>query len=235
MSGGVGVRVRRLPMSGPMVRALPRKTHTRRVMWPQPDYAPLANLVASFGCVGTSNKTGRSVWEAKDRNGASINAFRQGKHSIKADVTCPYGAVGDRAHVLETWAVGKCADGFKPLELHPGTWLKDNGGLWYAADDAEPSHPISPRGKWRPGRFMPGTWASRFTLRITGLRVERVQDISEDDAKAEGVEPDTGDLARWGPYKSAFAALWQSLNGPRGYGFDKNPWVWVIEFARVDA
>lgn len=158
------VRTRRLPMVGPMVRATMRdvdpKRQTRRV-------AKIPSWI---------------VQEAP--------AVSRELTSLRAAIHCPYGQPGDRLRVLETWAVGKCADGFKPLELHPGTWLKDNGGLWYAADDAVPAHPISERGKWRAGRFMPAylnTWASRITLEITGVRVERVQDISEADAIAEGL------------------------------------------------
>ena len=77
-------------------------------------------------------------------------------------------------------------------------------------------------------------WASRLTLEITGVRVERVQHIIEWDAKAEGVGTDTSEFAGYTPHKSAFAHLWQQLNGPRGYGWDQNPWVWVVEFRRAD-
>ena len=99
---------------------------------------------------------------------------------------------------------------------------------------------------WRPSIHMP-RWASRITLEITDIRVERLQEISEDDAKAEGVEPWViGDgwreyglppdveAAGTHPLRSArdsFASLWESINGPGSW--KANPWVWVIEFRRV--
>jgi hypothetical protein len=76
-------------------------------------------------------------------------------------------------------------------------------------------------------------WASRITLDLTDVRVERVQDISEEDARAEG--------ASYGrpPYQSSerewFSLLWDSINAKRGYGWDVNPWVWVLSFRRVEA
>lgn len=78
-------------------------------------------------------------------------------------------------------------------------------------------------------------WASRITLEVTGVRVERLQDISEEDASAEGVEmydSATGDVF-YGP-RDAFMALWETINGKRA-PWASNPWVWVIEFRRVQA
>jgi hypothetical protein len=63
-------------------------------------------------------------------------------------------------------------------------------------------------------------WASRITLRVTRVGVERLQSISEEDARAEGVEP----------YGHIFERLWDSINAKRGYGWDVNPWVWVVSF-----
>ncbi|MFZ5833601.1 MAG: hypothetical protein ACOY3P_26230, partial [Planctomycetota bacterium] len=85
--------------------------------------------------------------------------------------------------------------------------------------------------RWRPSIHMP-RWASRITLEITSIRVERVQAISNIDAKEEGfvdsalVFKEGGSTAR-----DAFARLWDSINAKRGYGWDKNPWVWVVAFA----
>jgi hypothetical protein len=95
------------------------------------------------------------------------------------------------------------------------------------------------RGNWRPSIHMP-RWASRITLEIVSVRVERLQDINEEDAKAEGVlpaaygEPDyTED--DYGPknHRDGFQLLWDSINGPRGYGWDVNPFVWCVEFRRI--
>lgn len=88
---------------------------------------------------------------------------------------------------------------------------------------------------FRPSIYMP-RWASRITLEITDIRVERVQDITEQDARAEGVGVLIPTEASWWipdrPYASMFRNLWESINLKRGYGWDSNPWVWVIKFAR---
>lgn len=81
---------------------------------------------------------------------------------------------------------------------------------------------------WKPSIFMP-RWASRLTLEITDVRVERLQAIDEDDARREGVKA-KGDLTG---YVGAYRELWQSLNAKRGFGWDLNPWVWVVAFNRV--
>jgi hypothetical protein len=77
-------------------------------------------------------------------------------------------------------------------------------------------------------------WASRILLEITGVRLERLQEISEADARAEGI----GTCGPGGNCKcdsARFAKLWDSINAARGYGWDANPWVWVIEFVRLAA
>ena len=105
-----------------------------------------------------------------------------------------------------------------------------------------PHRTIQDRGKWRPSIHMP-RWASRITLEITDVNVERLQEISEADAKAEGVELssalasficDTPSMRRKfkSAYVSAFCDLWESINGPGSW--DANPYVWVIEFRRVE-
>ena len=76
-------------------------------------------------------------------------------------------------------------------------------------------------------------WASRLTLEIKSVRVERVQEISEADARAEGVE--RAEATDGAPsYALGFSDLWDSINAKRGYGWDTNPWVWCIAFERVD-
>ncbi len=101
-------------------------------------------------------------------------------------------------------------------------------------------------GPWRPSIFMP-RWASRITLEVTAVRAERLQDISEDGARAEGIERQTsigparamgwkdyGGGHGWLSPIGSFASLWQSLNGRRpGCGWDANPWVWVYEFCKI--
>lgn len=83
--------------------------------------------------------------------------------------------------------------------------------------------------KWRPSIYMP-RWDSRITLEVTGIKVERLQYISETDAVAEGVETPT---IAGVTYRDKFRALWDSINAKRGYGWSQNPWVWVISFRRV--
>jgi hypothetical protein len=97
---------------------------------------------------------------------------------------------------------------------------------------------------YRHARFMP-RWASRITLELTGVRVERVQDISTADVEAEGfdvasklppvVPPGTNvEMLAWMVAQDLFAKTWDKLNGKRGFPWESNPWVWVLEFKRVD-
>lgn len=150
---------------------------------------------------------------------------------------CPYGVPGDRLWVRETWY---CDD----YRVQRGPFLEVDGAkemTVYAADgpagyeDGEP--------KWRPSIHMP-RWASRITLEVTGVRVERLQDISEADAVAEGCMSDVdqlkglshlrgSDAARALPSRllsarDAYRYLWLDINGPGSW--DANPWVWVVEF-----
>lgn len=169
-------------------------------------------------------------------------------------VRCPYGAPGDRLWVRETFAsFTRAGSRCRPtlaeyVVLSDGTQKARDGKLWpplaeYAAGSAD-------HIKWRPSIHMP-RWASRITLEVTGVRVERLQDISESDAKAEGarefrdlpsIHP-YGQDPRWscGDPKSteeclstaryAFGNLWNSINGADSW--EANPWVWVVEFKRV--
>ncbi len=132
---------------------------------------------------------------------------------------CPYGQPGDRLWVRETHMdLGACY-------------------LYRADAEAEQERAIvAPRQLWRPAIHMPRA-ASRITLEITGVRVERLQDISEDDALAEGcsstaiVHEDGEDYT--GHYASEeYQVLWESINGPGSW--DANPWVWVVEFKRLE-
>jgi hypothetical protein len=145
---------------------------------------------------------------------------------IITDLPCPYGDVGTRLWVRETWFAGGTGS------------LKDGRGIEveYRADDTE-----GWQGIWRPAIFMP-RWASRITLEITDVRVERLQDISEADALTEGLPlieffkpTEIAAFTEWEcrhPHAHSFSRLWDSINAPRGYGWDKNPWVWVISFKR---
>lgn len=134
---------------------------------------------------------------------------------------CPYGQAGDRLWVREAWRVIDLADVFAPREITAAS------RIWFEADGP---HGL-PAGRYRHARFMP-RWASRVTLEVTGVRVERLQDISEADAVAEGV-----DAARYlgfgldRAHARAYSDLWESLHGPGSW--DANPWVWVVAFGRI--
>lgn len=149
-----------------------------------------------------------------------------------ATQACPYGQPGDRLWVRETW-----------LKTNP--WSAGGHHTYgYRASDAIEF----PDAVWRPSIHMPRI-ASRITLEITGVRVERLQDISEADAKAEGVKIKEKFVTAKTPSHAehraflagvqhlfskslqstlAYACLWQSINGPTSWA--ANPWVWVVEF-----
>lgn len=144
-------------------------------------------------------------------NGMAV-AWPRGANSIR----CPYGVPGDRLWVRETW--------------FPET---PNRAIYRADGEFEDGY-AGPG--WRPSIHMP-RWASRIILEVTDVRVERVQAITEEDAKAEGVPPERA--ARIGAdhgtlqHTLAFAVLWDSINAPRGFGWATNPWVWCLTFKRV--
>ena len=210
---------RPIPFSAPMVRAIldGRKTMTRRALKPQP-----IPEVRSVFCVATQKSTGRPVFNMRGPLGGTICGLPC-KHGLLGEIIPPY-AVGDRLWVKEALerangeAVGYPAD---------GTWLPNTHWHWKRAH--------------LPSRFMP-RWASRITLEVTGVRVERLQEISEEDAKAEGAEQEAaytghhdeaGNPEECGSYRLGFCMLWASIYGPGAW--EANPWVAVIEFKRIDA
>ena len=232
MTAPVAVRERGILMSAPMVRAIldGRKTQTRRVVKTRFDLDALLTAGTTWKVV----EGGLHYDDGVGRGGIPL--------------TNPYGLVGDRLWVRESFA--------GPDHIGNG----DQGvgfGIEYKADGAFRAHGDcgcdGPCGgvlivhPWKPSIHMP-RWASRITLEITDVRVERVQDISEDDAQAEGVEcPQCADQ-NWrevggeavqcdypncGSGRALFRDLWDTLNAKRGYGWDANPWVWVLEFRRL--
>jgi hypothetical protein len=208
------MKERPILFSGPMVRAIldASKTMTRRVVKPQP--LPQHDMVSLCGSPGN--------WMFSNRE-ATMKCHCE----MLAQRRCPYGQPGDRLWVRETWLP------------HPLGWKI----AYYRADG---NTYVNPRtmltSKWRPSIHMP-RWASRITLEVTGVRVERVADISEEDAKAEGIRIQKRNTLPDGfgihdnhyreTAKLAFMDLWNSINAARGYGWDVDPWVWVVEFRRV--
>ena len=143
---------------------------------------------------------------------------------------CPYGQPGDRLWVRETWAYG----------IHAMAAKRDEDGPFVYAADGTTQGRLCDR--WRQSIHMP-RWASRITLEITSVRVERLHDISEADAIAEGCIQNPNGYYQGGPHKviglkqmatavRAYRDLWESINGPSSW--DANPWIWVVEFRRVE-
>ena len=173
----------------------------------------------------------------------------------------PYGKPGDRLWVRESFVLesncGDYGDNKPPFkDGRPVKWDTENGPLdgnamWlqahYAATDPTPElvnedcpfEKCSDSGccqHWKPSIHMP-RWASRLMLEVTGVRVERVQEITEEQSIAEGVDavsmedvPRQATMSR----RADFKQLWDRLNAKRGFGWDKNPWVWVVEFKKLE-
>lgn len=213
------MKERPILFSGPMVRAIleGRKTMTRRVV--KLRYG--ADVVVTNG----------QVWKPARVDYAGY-------------VDCPYGQVGNRLWVREAWRTVAEADSQAPRDLSAAH------RFWYEADvPHQPGY-----GKLRPSIHMPRI-ASRILLEVTAVRVERLQDISAEDAIAEGMKAITKDgrLTKFGipdadglpgtddtgwPWHAwrispidAYMRLWEQINGPGSWA--ANPWVWVVEFKRV--
>jgi hypothetical protein len=146
--------------------------------------------------------------------------YTYGNHGDEPDdfVTCPYGQPGDRLWVRETWAAIGSAAEMKISEMNSTWWDM----IVYRADANTPVY-----HDWKPSIFMP-RWASRITLEITEVRVERLQDITEQDAICEGA------IAWAGPGSAIedYQMIWNKINH-KTYPWHSNPWVWVISFKRL--
>lgn len=205
--------------SAPMVNAIleGRKTQTRRVIKPQPTFEG----ARSYG----------DSWAWRDGTDwfSDVTTERLvGRHGLLYAGRCPFGGQDDRLWVREhlirpdgdMWLY---AADRQPVMVE----RKDQGSMIVWAHHKEKDYCTS--------MFMP-RWASRITLKLTGVRVERLQDISETDAEAEGAPlcgPDAPWIhgGRYAYYRPAFFALWGSINGKNsGAAWADNPWVWVLEF-----
>lgn len=138
---------------------------------------------------------------------------------------CPYGKPGDLLWVREKWSVAKSIEG-AVLATRDQQWVA------YAEDVRLPagrdySWAIESGSRWRPSIHMP-RWASRLTLEITGVRVQRLQDIRNDDAVAEGTYGIFGEGFEAADPVKKFATLWCNINGARSWS--ENPWVWALTF-----
>jgi hypothetical protein len=214
------MKERPILFNGDMVRAIleGRKTQTRRIMKVQPEQP------ASGAYFDAYNGGPQWNWWASDN-----------RQHLDQIVICPYGKPGDRLWVRETWrGVISISPPDQHLELGVAQYTPDQDQcrrLEYRA-----THKTNGE-RWRPLTQMP-RWASRITLEITGVRVERLQEISESDAWQEGCQDFIGKESPWkGVLAPAtvhgFASLWESVYGPGAW--ESNPWVWVIEFKRKAA
>lgn len=256
MKAGTASRERPILFSGEMVRAIldGRKTQTRRVVRWKPRHKGL-NLGFSGLTVGYySTFDPTSGWVLRSRDGMGLWNDRT------YPLDCPYGQPGDRLYVRETFVIESSFgiefdyeppfEGRPLLRHHNSDW----GDWWeqphYRATDPKPDlvyeNMDEPACRWRPSIHMP-KWASRLWLEVTGIRVERVQEISAADAVAEGIHgvmedrtryfgpPDENGRTKYPTPGAAFHSLWDSLNAKRGYSWESNPWVWVVEFASLTA
>jgi len=226
------MKERPILFSAPMVRAIiaGRKTQTRRAV------KPVGN---DDGFVILNH--GMHDWPYRSDDGdSSFHTVKRGGKLYLDETphTCPYGKPGDRLWVREAWAETDREDGTPVIAYRAGGNIaigrdhpKGNDYLIDTIAWDDMPHVET----WRPSIHMP-RWASRILLEITAVRVERLQDISEADAQAEGAPFELGELERLilgakAKYRSGFCRLWQSINGPGSW--DANPWVWVVEFKRV--
>ncbi len=223
-----GVKERPILFSGPMVRALldGRKTQTRRVIKPQPEYEK--GTVAPQALRGEPPKRPAPYFDAY--NGGPFWCWWDEYDRQGAGQTCPYGKPGDRLWVREAWA---------PV---PATAYRHSEGVQQVVnpDDMDLAA-IFAAGwdrsipKWKPSIHMP-RWACRLVLEITAVRVERLLDCSDSDARAEGLQwvtpgmwsvdrslPIIGDDAR-----RVYFELWDHINGTGAA--EANPWVWAVSF-----
>jgi hypothetical protein len=205
------MKERPILFSGPMVKAIldGRKTQTRRVVFKD----DCQECHQPWWCAGTH-------WQ----NGDEL-------------LHCPYGQGGDRLWVRETFCVGYEYEPDKFTAM-PFDGCENTRKAFYRATDDDANG--EPKRPWKPSIHMP-RWASRITLEIVSVRVERLQNIGEADAIAEGID-EWEEMFRCGPdsdpcwtrdARLAYAWLWNSINAKRGFGWDVNPWVWVIEFKVV--
>lgn len=211
--------------NGEMVRAIldGRKTQTRRIMKPQPEPCPRgghwwpSNVFKTMLHVEEEMQNGKGGWGG-----------------LVGDA-CPFGDVGDRIWVRETWA--EAGASAPDLKLYRANYPEHVPSIY---ENVPPAEEI----RWTPSIHMPRT-ASRIQMEITDVRVERLNAISEEDAEAEGIDMEAlydsqdcydciadHNMTGRPTVTGAFKYLWESIYGEEGW--KSNPWVWVIEFKLVE-
>jgi hypothetical protein len=237
------MKERPILFKGEMVKAIldGTKTQTRRVV--------KESVLARYNQIDAAHQGWddfAAAWNAYAR--APDDELTADAQVLKAKLLalCPYGKPGDHLWVRETWAETVYVDGDRAGEHEivyradapDFQWVDGDGGVDYREDGC-------PRSSWRPSIHMPRK-VSRITLEVTGVRVERVQEISIDDAIEEGTRchlcsgPMDASVINQCPcidredsVRDSFHVLWDSINAKRGYGWDVNCWVWVVEFKRI--
>ncbi len=219
------VKERPILFSAPMVRAIleGRKTQTRRII-----------KLADSWDVGP-NYAGE-CWPVRKRG----NELQR--------MPCPKGTVGEHLWVRENWATSIDAESNAVIIYQADSIayhiLSECDGDGDPVDHGWKAKEAIAPARWRPSIHMP-RWASRIKLEITGVRVERLNDISEEDGVAEGIESQTSETFNDTVFRNyekgqqcwtksaigSYRSLWDSINGPGAW--DANPWVWVVEFQRM--
>jgi len=196
--------------STPMVKALleGRKTQTRRIIKPQ-------GRAVCFDVA--MHKDGSDKWP---RN---LDADER----YISDMNCPYGKVGDILWVRETWGLDYFGYA-RPWHFKEGIKVEQRD-IIYRADDEDRDKRFLLDESWKPSIFMPRA-ACRIRLEIIDIKVERVQNITDEDSLAEGVLMNQN-IFSTGELKEAYKQLWCKINGSESW--NKNPWVWVIEFKQI--
>lgn len=216
------MKERPIIFSGDMVKAIleDRKTQTRRIIKPQPIRLPAAYDRVGMTIWPPGSQPGEDGVSWGDKAPSNSPTKVMAKH-------CPYGQTGDRLWVREAWC---------EHWIHNGEeWIE--AGYRYKATDEKDK-----RAKWYPSIYMPHC-ASRIALEIVSIRVEKLQEISEEDYIKEGLKPcKKNPKLAISHYSEAnanklilqkdFMFLWDSINGEVN-PWSSNPWVWVIEFRRV--
>lgn len=223
---------RPIPFTAPMVRALleGRKTQTRRT---------LKSSIMWFGTAWPVYVNGKRVGDSSDD--PEMVPLPTADGGVIWSGPTPI-VPGDRLWVREAW---RCNDWASDLATI--FYRASEGGGYTAMCEQYPvagKAPLRVTGTWRSPRFMP-RWASRITLIVTDVRVQRLQEISEEDAWAEGITPPSETMtmaeaaAICSRYKTdhagiaVYASLWDSINAKRGYGWDTNPWVVAYTFRTI--
>jgi hypothetical protein len=227
------VKERPILMSAPMVRATleDSKTNTRRVMSPQPSHDQYHEWRGKV-----TRDAEHRMWCWKDLVLDNIWDFPEGEDRTELARHCPYGVPGDRLWVRETYLPDPIIDdSLASTEWYgcPSTRRLSDIPAKYRTRDLV-IHKASWDGddlRWMPSISMP-RWASRITLEITDVRVQRLQEISEEDAEAEGVYS----WSEMGPLdicaRPLFASLWDSINAKRA-PWASNPFIWALTFRRA--